>query len=72
MKVIAFRLQIFTVSVFVLWWKDLVCFRLRPRVGLLSVIWKEKRMLVSGITRDRKKLRVPIKTCHDKVERCTL
>jgi dolichol kinase len=70
--VIAFRLQIFTVSVFVLWWKQLVCFRLRPRVGLLSVIWKEKRMLVGGITRDRKKLRVPIKTCPDKVERCAL
>jgi hypothetical protein len=41
-------------------------------VGLLSVIWKERRMRVGGITRDRKQLRIPIKTCHDKVELCPL
>ena len=72
MKVFAFRLQIFTVSVFVLWWNETVCVELRLRVGPLSVIWKEKRMRVGVITRGRKKLRIPIKTCHDKDELCPL
>jgi hypothetical protein len=48
MKVSAFRLLIFTVSVFVLCWNETVCVELRPRVGLLSVMWKKKRMCVDG------------------------
>jgi len=39
MKVFAFRLQTFTVSVFVLWWNETMCVELRPRVRALSVIW---------------------------------
>jgi hypothetical protein len=70
--VFAFSLQTFTVTVFVLWWNEKVCVELRPRVGPLSVIWKEKRMRVDGITQDRKKLRIPIKTYYDKVELCSL
>jgi len=72
MKVFAFRLQIFTVGVFVLWWNETVCVELRPRVGPLSVIWIGKRMCFGGIRRGRKKLRIPIKTCHNKVEFCAL
>jgi hypothetical protein len=70
--VFAFRLQIFTVGVFALWWNETMCVELRHRVGPLSVTWKGKRMRVGGIRRDRKKLRILIKTCHGKAEFCSL